>query len=506
MTKNSINKIVIVGGGTAGWMTAAALSKTLGCQNYSITLVESEQIGTVGVGEATIPPISLYNNLLGIDENEFIRETNATFKLGIEFVNWRNVGHRYFHPFGHYGVDMDGVGFTHFWMRWKRDGGTLDYTRFNLETMAAEANKFKRTAKDPNPFGMPNLNYAFHFDASLYAKYLRRYSEARGVKRVEGKIAQVLQDPHSGFIQSLRLEDGNIIAGDVFIDCSGARGLLIEQTLQTGYLDWSHWLPMNSAVAVPCASAGELLPYTRATAQEFGWQWRIPLQHRIGNGYVYSDHFLSVEQASDALLGRLDGKALADPRPLKFVTGMRERCWNKNCIAIGLSSGFLEPLESTSIHLIQTAIAKLLAMFPRDNFNETLISRFNQDMKSEYENIKDFLIAHYKITERDDTELWRYVKNMPIPDSLNDRLEIFRARGEAMIKPTELFKESSWYAVLVGQGVNIENYHPMADTISDDELQLRLTQIRSSVQKRLTTMQSQEDFIRENCKSEMSKM
>jgi len=487
-------------------MAAAAFSKTLGCQNYSITLVESEQIGTVGVGEATIPPISLFNNVLGLDENEFIRETNATFKLGIEFVNWRKQGHSYFHPFGHYGVDMDGIGFMHYWMRWKQDGGALDYTKFNLETMAAQAGKFKRTSNEPNPLGLPNLNYAFHFDASLYASYLRRFSEARGVKRIEGKIEQVIQDPDSGHIQAIKLDSDNNVQGDFFIDCSGFKGLLIEQTLQTGYSDWSHWLPVNSAVAVPCESAGELLPYTRSTAQEFGWQWRIPLQHRTGNGYVYCDKFINQDQAERALLTRLDGKALAQPRHLTFVTGMRNRCWNKNCVAIGLSSGFLEPLESTSIHLIQIAIAKLLTMFPRDHFNEVLINRFNQDMKAEYDNVKDFLIAHYKITERDDTEFWRYVKNMPIPDSLSDRLEIFKTRGEAMVKQTELFKEPSWYAVLAGQGLTIENYHPMADAISDDELRLRLTKIRTNVQSRLNSMPSHADFIRQQCKSEMSKI
>lgn len=506
MKNNSINKIVIVGGGTAGWMTAAALSKTLGCQNYSIVLVESEQIGTVGVGEATVPPISLYNNLLGINENQFIKETNATFKLGIEFVNWGKLGHTYFHPFGFYGVDMDGVGFMHYWMRWKRDGGALDYTKFNVETLAAQARKFTRTANEPSNSNMPPVNYAYHFDASLYAKFLRRYSEARGVIRIEGKVTNVTQDPDSGFIQSLQMDAGNTIQGDLFIDCSGFSGVLIEKTLRTGYQDWSHWLPMNSAVAVPCENADELLPFTRSTAQEFGWQWRIPLQHRIGNGYVYSDHFLSAEKASDALLSRLDGKALADPKPLKFVTGMRERCWNKNCVAIGLASGFLEPLESTSIHLIQVSIAKLLVMFPRDHFNEIAINRYNQDMKAEYDNVKDILIAHYKITEREDTELWRYVKHMPIPDSLNDRLELFKTRGDPMVRPTELFKEASWYAVLLGQGMQIENYHPMADTISDDELKLRLTKIRSGVQNRLNTLPSHADFIRANCKSETSKL
>lgn len=309
MNRNLINKIVIVGGGTAGWMTAAALSKVLGCQNYSITIVESDQIGTVGVGEATIPPISLYNNLLGIDENSFIKETNATFKLGIEFVNWGKLGHTYFHPFGHYGVDMNGVGFMQYWMRWMQAGGDQDYTQFNLETLAARAAKFTRTSEHPSP-GMPSLNYAFHFDASLYARFLRKYSESRSVNRIEGKITNVVQDSHSGFIQSIQLDTGEIIQGDLFIDCSGFKGLLIEQTLHSGYQNWSHWLPMNSAVAVPCESVRKLLPFTRSTALEFGWQWRIPLQHRTGNGYVYSDQFINESNASDTLMSQLDGKVL----------------------------------------------------------------------------------------------------------------------------------------------------------------------------------------------------
>lgn len=506
MNEQSISKIVIVGGGTAGWMTAAALSKVFGTLKHSITLVESELIGIVGVGEATIPMIQLYNGVLGLDENEFVRETNATFKLGIEFVDWRRQGHSYFHPFGQLGVDMDGIGFIHYWMRWRKSGGGLDYSHFNAETEAARARRFMRTKGEAGPMVMPGINYAFQFDASLYAAYLRRFSEKRGVKRVEGKIVDVAQHADSGNIRSVKLESGEMIEGDLFIDCSGFRGLLIEQVYKAGYDDWSQWLPVNRAAAVPCESAGELLPYTRSTAREAGWQWRIPLQHRIGNGYVYCDQYISEDEAASKLLERLDGPARAEPRTLRFVTGRRKKSWIKNCIAIGLSSGFLEPLESTSIHLIQVAIAKLLAMFPKDGLNERLINRFNQEMAFNYEDVKDFLIAHYKVTEREDTPFWRYVKHMEIPESLQERLEIFRTRSEVMARHEELFKEQSWFAVLAGQGLMPESYHPVADAISEDELRLRLTKIRTGITNRINGMPSHKDFIMQNCASPAAKL
>lgn len=506
MSEQIISKIVIVGGGTAGWMTAAALAKVFGGQRLNITLIESEQIGTIGVGEATIPMIQLYNSVLGLDENEFVRETNATFKLGIEFVDWRRPGHSYFHPFGMLGVDMDGIGFIHYWMRWRKSGGNLDYSHFNAETEAARARRFMRTQGEVGPMTMPGINYAFQFDASLYAAYLRRFSEKRGVQRIEGKIVDVLQAPDSGNIRSVKLENGQSIDGDLFVDCSGFRGLLIEQVYKAGYDDWSHWLPVNRAAAVPCESTGELLPYTRSIAREAGWQWRIPLQHRIGNGYVYSDQFISENEATVKLLENLDGKPQAEPRTLRFVTGRRKKCWIKNCIAIGLSSGFLEPLESTSIHLIQVAIAKLLAMFPKEGLNERLVDRFNNEMAFDYDDIKDFLIAHYKITEREDTPFWKYVKHMEIPDSLQEKLDIFRTRGEVMARHGELFRETSWFAVLVGQGLTPESYHPVADAISEDELRLRLTKIRTGIMNRVNGMPIHKDFIRQNCASPAAKL
>ncbi len=505
MKEQGINKVVIVGGGTAGWMAAAALAKIMGTR-LNITLIESEQIGTVGVGEATIPMIQLYNKVLGLEENEFVRETNATFKLGIEFVNWRRLNHTYFHPFGLLGVDMDGISFTHYWMRWQKSGGSLDYSHFNAETEAARARRFMRVQGETGPMVMPNINYAFQFDASLYAAYLRRFSEKRGVMRKEGKIVDVMQDSHSGNIQTLKLESGEMINGDFFIDCSGFRGLLIEQVLKAGYDDWSHWLPVNRAAAVPCESAGELLPYTRSTAQEAGWQWRIPLQHRTGNGYVYSNQYISEDEAAAKLLSRLDGAPRAEPRTLRFVTGRRKKSWIKNCVTLGLASGFIEPLESTSIHLVQVAVSKLLAMFPKDGLNERLINRFNNEMAFHYEDVKDFIIAHYKVTEREDTPFWKYVKHMEIPESLQEKLDIFKTRGEVMARHDELFKETSWFAVLVGQGLMPGGHHPVADAISEDELRLRLTKIRTGIQNRVNGMPSHKDFIMQNCAAPAAKL
>ena len=493
-----VRNYVIVGGGTAGWMAAAMLSRTLGTQVFTITLVESEEIGTVGVGEATIPPIQMFNDVLGLDEDEFIRETNATFKLGIDFVNWRQVGSRYFHPFGVYGTDMDGIGFNSFWLRMARAGGNADFGRFNAETMAARDNKFSRTKADTS--ALPKINYAFQFDAAQYAAFLRRYSEKRGVVRVEGKITQVNQDAESGFITSVETDDGRVIAGDMFIDCSGFRGLLIEQTLKSGYEDWSQWLPCNRAAAVPCERApGPITPYTRSTSQEAGWQWRIPLQHRTGNGYVFCNDFISEDEACEKLLTRLDAKPLKDPKVLRFVTGHRKQVWNKNVVALGLASGFLEPLESTSIHLVQSCLTRFIAMMPRSEFNPSVIAEYNRIVVADYVNVKDFLIAHYKVTEREDTPFWKQCKYMDIPDSLKARLDIFASQGHANTGMTELFKEGSWFAVLLGQGMVPRDYSPVADVITDDDLKMRLSRIRTNITSRVDGMPGHDAFIAKTC-------
>ena len=496
-----IRDIVIVGGGTAGWMAAAALAKTAGA-THRITLVESEEIGTVGVGESTIPPIILFNNLLGINEDEFVRETHATFKLGIQFDDWLRVGHSYFHNFGLLGADLHtGVSFIHYWMRWMRSGGDPDQLLFSSEAEAARRGKFGR-AQRARDGSQPNINYAFQFDASTYARYLRRYSERRGVIRREGRIQGIRQNPETGYVEAVEMQDGSTIRGDFFIDCSGFRGLLIEGVYETGFEDWSHWLPNNRAAAVPSERMAEATPFTKAQAREAGWQWRIPLQHRTGNGYVYCDSYVSDDEAVGDLLERLDGKALADPKILRFKAGRRRKSWVNNVLALGLSSGFLEPLESTSIHLVQVGLTTFLDFFPHHHCDPILIERYNEQMAFQYETIRDFIIGHYKLTEREDTEFWKYCKYMSIPDTLSDKLEMFRTRCEVKPRTGDLFSEVSWFAVLYGQGIVPQGYHPLADTMPEDELNLSLARIRAAIKERVEGLPSHGEFIDHCCASE----
>ena len=494
-----IRDIVIVGGGTAGWMAAAALAKCAGAQQHRITLIESQEIGTVGVGESTIPPIQLFNRLLGIDEDEFVRETNATFKLGIEFLDWRRVGHRYFHNFGLLGADLrTGVSFTQYWLRAAQSGGDPDQLLFSAEAEAARQGKFGRT---PPVGGQPNINYAFQFDASTYAAYLRRFAERRGVMRREGKIVDVRQDGETGCIAAVEMEDGSTVAGDFFIDCSGFRGLLIEGAYQAGFEDWAQWLPNDRAVAVPAERMAEPAPFTVARARDAGWQWRIPLQHRTGNGHVFCSDYISDDEATSVLMESLETPALGDPKLLRFKAGRRRKSWVKNCLALGLSSGFLEPLESTSIHLVQVALVKFLDFFPSRTPDPILIDRFNEEMTFQYETIRDFIIAHYKVTEREDTEFWRYCKHMSIPDSLAERLALFEQRGEVKPRNLDLFSEVSWFAILYGQGLVPMGHHPIADTISDDDLELTLARIRSAIKQRVDGLPSHGSFIQSCCAS-----
>jgi tryptophan halogenase len=496
MTDNSVRKIVIVGGGTAGWMAAAALAKILGTQTRDITLIESSEIGTVGVGEATIPAIILFNKMLEIDEDEFVRATHATFKLGIDFVNWRKLNHRYFHQFGLIGAELkNGVSFTHYWKRWRDMGGEPDVMQFSAEAIAAKEGRFGKAAPRAGR-NVPNVNYAYQFDASTYAAYLRRYAEERGIVRKEGTIVQVHQNAQNGFIESVELKSGERIEGELFIDCSGFRGLLIEETLKSGYEDWSHWLPNDRAVAVPCAKVGDPTPFTGSTAREAGWQWRIPLQHRTGNGYVYSSNFISDDEAAATVLSHLDGEPLADPKLIRFKAGKRREAWKKNCIALGLSSGFLEPLESTSIHLIQVGIMRMFAFFPDKDFDRLLARRYNDEMDLLYDGIRDFLVAHYKVTERDDTPYWDYCRTMSIPESLEAKLELFRMRGEVVPDPRALFTESSWFAVLYGQGLEPQGYHPVADSLPEADLVNHLTRIRSLIRERVNELPSHGDYLR----------
>ena len=496
--QQNFKRILIVGGGTAGWMTAAAFARMLKGGGFQIELIESDEIGTIGVGEATIPPIVDFNRTMGIDEVEFIRATQASFKLAIEFVDWTRLGHSYIHPFGAYGVPMQNVYFHHFWLRHRAQGGTLSHDLFNSSTMGARAGRFARPMPtDRSP--LPPLGYAYHFDAGLYAAYLRKLAEADGVRRIEGKVVDVKLRGEDGFIESVTLGDGRVVSADFFIDCSGFRGLLIEQQLHAGYEDWSEWLPCDRALAVPCERLAATTPYTRSTAREAGWQWRIPLQHRTGNGYVYCSQFISDDEAASLLLSRLDGAARATPRPLRFVAGRRKESWKKNCVAIGLSSGFLEPLESTSIHLIQTAIAKLLFLLPRDHIDPAVIAKYNAMLATELEEIRDFLVLHYTATERNDTPFWRHCQAICKPDSLLHKWEMYERAAVIVSPPGELFRESSWFAVFTGQNVIPRTYHPSADIPSNDELERRMQLISSDVRKRVEGFPTHDEYIRQNC-------
>ena len=491
-------KIVIVGGGTAGWMAAAILA-AFSENGYHITLVESEDIGTVGVGEATIPQIQLYNTALGIDEDEFLRETQGTFKLGIEFVDWSHIGSRYMHAFGGIGKDVGIVAFQHYWHRAQQLGTAKELMRYSLNEVAARAMKMQRgPLKTSDRLG--DMPYAFHFDAGLYAQYLRRFSEARGVVRVEGKIVDTELNSETGDVLSVKLEGDRAVAGDFFLDCSGFRGLLIEQALQTGYDDWSHWLPCNRAMAVPCDHGSEEpTPYTRSTARDAGWQWRIPLQHRIGNGYVYCSDHLSDEDAAQTLLANLDGKPQADPRPLRFVTGKRKKFWNRNVVALGLASGFMEPLESTSIHLIQSGLSRFLKLLPRKGYSQVDADEYNRQCDFEFERIRDFLILHYKATTRDDTPFWRHCRDMPIPDTLARKIELFRANGHIFREHEELFTEVGWLQVLVGQGIIPTGHHPLADNVEAGDLADYMETIELLIEREVRQMPSHADFIAQHC-------
>lgn len=493
-----ITDIVIVGGGTAGWMTAAALSKML-TRGYRVRLVESEEIGIVGVGEATIPMIKLYNQALDFDESEFVRETKGSFKLGIEFRDWGRIGDSYIHGFGKIGQDLGLVAFYQYWLKMHALGKAAPLEEYSINTAACRANKFMQAVPDRPNSPLADIAYAYHFDAGLYARYLRGYAEARGVQRTEGKVARAELDPESGFVAAVVLENGERIAGQLFVDCSGFRGLLIEQALQTGYDDWTHWLPCDRALAVPCASTGEITPYTRSTARSAGWQWRIPLQHRIGNGYVYSSRYISDDEAAATLLANLDGEALADPRPLRFVTGKRRRHWNKNVVAIGLASGFMEPLESTSIHLIQSSIARLVAFFPHAGFDPIDIHTFNAHADFEFEKIRDFLIAHYHATERDDSPFWDDCRTMSIPDTLRERMELFRSNGRIFRENNEMFAEVSWLQVLHGQRVPVRGYQPLVDLYDEARIADFIGSVRGVIAKCVDVMPTHEAFIARHC-------
>ena len=492
-----IRKIVILGGGSAGWMTAAALSRAID-RDCAITVVESDEIGIIGVGEATIPPIRLFNDMLGLNENDFLRRTKGTFKLGIQFVSWGRIGHRYFHPFGSYGRPFDLVQIQHHWQRAQAEGKAASLDEYCMAWAAAKQGRFDQPTHDPRSV-LSTFLYAYHFDASLYARFLREISEGRGVRRVEGKVQAVEQHPVTGFVERLRLESGAVVEGELFIDCSGLRALLIEQTLKTGFDDWSHWLPCNRALAVPCEST-DLTPYTRSTAHSAGWQWRIPLQHRTGNGHVYSSNFMGDDEAAAILLRNLDGKALAEPRPIRFTAGCRKLHWNKNVIAIGLASGFLEPLESTAIHLIQAGISKLLAYFPDRDFDPLLMREFNRVAIAEVERIRDFIILHYHLTTRDDSEMWRHCANMSVPDTLQYKIDHFRHYGRILPGELDVFGPSSWLAVHIGQMNWPERTDPLLGYRNFNGTAY-LEQLRRSMESAAQGMPIHQHYIDKFCKA-----
>lgn len=495
---NTVKSVVIVGGGSAGWMTAAALSKVLGTQNCDITLIESDQIGTVSVGEATIPQIQLFNRILEVDEKEFLEFTQATFKLGIEFVDWRKKDHSYMHPFGAYGTNIEALPFHHYWLKMQQEGGGKDLSQYSLAAVAAYQNKFMHPQPQQNS-PLAGINYAYHFDATLYAKFLSNYSIKKGVKRIVGKVVDVGLKAENGFIKEVFLEDKQCISGDLFIDCSGFKGLLIEQALKTGFDDWSHFLPCNRAVAVPCDSTQDLKPYTQSIAQDVGWRWRIPLQHRVGNGYVYASDFISDAEAKEVLLKGLESEPIADINILRWTTGMRKKSWNKNCIAIGLSAGFVEPLESTGVHLIQSAIAKLMTLFPTKQFHQCDIDMFNQQTEKEYQRIRDFIVLHYKVTERDDSPFWDYCRNMSIPSTLQQKIEMYQETGRIFRQDDELFNETSWLAVMQGQGIQPKSYHPLVDRLPVSEIERRLRNIESVIQNSADIMPGHHEYIKKHC-------
>ncbi len=498
MESRNIRRVAIVGGGSAGWMTAAMLAKTLrgGCR---VELVESEEIGIVGVGEATIPPIKLFNQTLGVDESEFLRATHGSFKLGVEFVDWAKVGHRYFHPFGRIGVEFDGVPFHQFWLRERgRSGDVAPLDDYSMAWAMAARERFAPPSQDPQQI-QSTFDYAYHFDASLYGQFLRRYAEARGVTRTEGTVAHAELDAATGRIARLVLADGREIEADLFVDCSGFRALLIGKALGVGYEDWTRWLPCDRAVAVPCAPAGQFTPYTRSTAHAAGWQWRIPLQHRIGNGHVYCSRHISDDEAAAVLLANLDGEPLGDPRRLRFIAGRRVLFWAKNCVALGLAAGFMEPLESTSLHLVQTAITRLLALWPDRDFDPLLADEFNRLTGEEYARIRDFLILHYHLTERDDSPLWRECAAMEVPEELAWRIAHFRKGGRLVSPGFELFQNASWLAVHVGQLNWPERHDPLADERDTAQARARLAEVRALAAEAAEAMPGHAQYLRHLC-------
>ena len=498
MSHPAVKKIVIVGGGTAGWMAAASLSRFAVGKSLDIRLIESTSIGTVGVGEATIPSIVSFNNSIGLDELEFIRATRASFKLGIQFEDWHKQGEHFFHPFADYGINFNGIEFQHYFYRQKKNNPAENLHDYSIACQLAKHNHFAQPLESPNN-PLADYSYAYHFDATLYAKALRELSVARGVAHIDEKVKQVRLRESNGFIESLLLENNEIIEGDLFIDCTGFKGMLIEETLNTGYEDWSEWLLCDSAVAVQCQNTQDPTPYTRVSALDAGWMWQIPLQHRMGNGYVFSSRFLDKEMATQTLLNKISGAPITTPKPFSFIAGRRKKVWNKNCYALGLASGFLEPLESTSISLIQTGITHLLSFFPDMSFDTAMINEVNRRHQHEMERIRDFIILHYKLTQRTDTEFWRYCQSMQIPESLQHKIELFKSCGHILQHEPEAFEKSSWLSIYHGFGVTPLRTDNRIDHIKDTDIQHQLEKIKHSLAQAGKNAISHAEFIRKHC-------
>lgn len=493
-----MKSILIVGGGSAGWM-AAALLANLFQGLYKIRLVESEEIGTIGVGEATIPAIKKFNELLELDEAHFMRLTQGSFKLGIQFNNWDKIGSSYIHGFGVIGQDLGWLRCHQYWLKMKLKGEASDFANFSINTAACASSKFMAARPDMGDSPIAHIAHAYHFDAGLYAKYLRTYAEDRGVNRTEGKVTDVSLRADDGFIEAVTLDSGERIEADLFIDCSGFRGLLTEQAMETGYEDWTHWLPCDRALAVPCSRSDNFTPYTKATAHGAGWQWRIPLQHRTGNGHVFSSQYMDEAEAEAILLANLDGEQLAEPNRIRFVTGKRKKVWNKNCVAVGLAAGFLEPLESTSLFLIQSSLIRLIRLFPDGGFDQANIDEFNRQTDFEYERVRDFIILHYKATERDDTPFWRYCRDMEVPATLQRKMDLFRANGRIFREDEELFSEESWIQVMLGQGIIPQGYDPLVDVQSEAQIAQYLGNVENVIGKCVNVMPSHADFVAKYC-------
>ena len=486
MGGQAVKRVVIAGGGTAGWTVAAALVKNLG-PLLAITLVESDAIGTVGVGESTIPTARRFHELIGLDEQAFVRATGASFKLGIAFEDWARVGDRYFHSFGVTGPSTWMADFQHMWLEAREQGFAGELGDYCLELQAAKEGKFQGGRGSP-------LNYAYHLDATAYGQFLRGIAEPQGVRRVEGKIAEVKVAPDSGFIEALVLESGETVEGDLFIDCTGFRGLLIEGTLATGWDDWSHWLPTDSALAVQTEAVGPARPYTRAVAHRAGWQWQIPLQHRVGNGLVYCSRFMSDDEAQALLAERVEGPMLTEPRLIRFKAGSRRKEWHKNCVAIGLASGFVEPLESTSIHLIMIAVTRLMQLFPFGGVNEAVAERYNDVARREIEGIRDFIILHYYLNERDEP-FWQECRSLDIPASLAERIALFREGANAYQAADELFRTDSWVQVMLGQRLTPRSHHAMGQLMPPEQLRTALAGAAEKVRQAVARLPAHQAFL-----------